>query len=379
MKRLGGVIANAFLVIASLAVTFGLAELGARGAFPQFADQIHTRNLTAGKYRHMGTVLGFHTRLPAEEAELVPQANDRVVLVIGDSVADGYGLSYFDIFWSIWQRRLELEGRREKVVALSGYGNNFSDNAQRIIDAIGAFEERGIPIASVIYQFNFNDLLPITRADLQQWNREQPFWQRFKRRSGWFNRLRHEVLNHSVFLRVASVKVAALVNQIGSEGKSCAELGLKALGAYSYVFVAKTQEQPGIRAWQQFEESLKAVLAELGPVPFAIVVSPISPLVHPGLNEHHLALPPRLDCGTVDPNKELDRLAATYQFSLCNPIAYMRNMFEKYRHEGNIKTMFHENDDNHPNETGQLLMAEYCYEHLFRRARILQQTRGPDP
>lgn len=359
-------------MLVSLGLVFGLCELAARAIYPEFARQLHTAELTAGKRRHMGRVLGLNTRLPAEGEEPKLEAGDRVVLVIGDSVANGYGLSYFDTFWSLWQRRLDLGGREEKVITLSGYGNNFIDNIDRITEAIGVFRDRGVELAAVVYQFNFNDLLPVTRADLQQWNEERPWWHMLRKSSGWWlAKLRHELLNRSVFIRASSIKLASVVNELSRSRASCEALGINALGSYSYAFMARGLEEQGARSWGQFHESVETVTRTLKPVPFAIVVSPISPLVHPDLREHHLALPPRMDCATVDPRRKLAMLAAEREFPLCDPIPYLKTTFDRYRREGNTRTFFHENDANHPNELGAYLMGEYCYEHLFQQVGIL--------
>jgi hypothetical protein len=93
-------------------------------------------------------------------------------------------------------------------------------------------------------------------------------------------------------------------------------------------------------------------------------------MVHPNLPEHHVALPIRMDCATIDPVERLFDMSRRLGFSICNPTSYLTDAFQRYRAEGNMKTLFHENDDNHPNETGSLLIGEYCYERLLQEDDI---------
>ena len=358
---------NLVLLLVTVSIFVGLAELTARAMYPEFANQIHSRELTAGKRIHQGKVLGLNTRLPAANAELESSLGSSVVIVVGDSVANGYGLSYHDTFWAVWQRYLRTQGKPDKVISLAGYGNNFTDNIESIVHAVDLFQDHGANITAVIYQFNFNDLLPSTRADLQEWEEEKTIWQ-WLRQGSWIARLRHELLNQSVFFRVLSIKAAALFH---SQSKSCSELGLSAMGGYSYAFMAEGLEKQGERSWRSFEQNLRTLLGALSDIPFAILISPISPLVHPDLPEHHVALPTRMDCATTDPVQKLDRLSRSLGFPICDPTPYLVEAFQRYRDEGNTKILFHENDDNHPNEMGSLLIGEYCYERLFEQEHIL--------
>lgn len=147
------------------------------------------------------------------------------------------------------------------------------------------------------------------------------------------------------------------------------------MGGYSYSFMAKGFEKQGERSWKSFEQNLKALSNKLDGIPFAMLISPISPMVHPNLPEHHVALPIRMDCATADPVEKLYDLSLNLGFSICNPTAYLTEVFHRYREEGNTRTLFHENDENHPNETGSLLIGEYCYEHLFRQENILERAK----
>ena len=125
--RLKEVILNGILLSLSVLVFSGLFELTARAFYPEFANQIHSQELTAGKRIHNGEVFGLTTRLPAAGASVDPAPGSRVVLVVGDSVARGYGVSYHDTFWAVWERYFRLQGKPEAVISLSGYGNNFTD------------------------------------------------------------------------------------------------------------------------------------------------------------------------------------------------------------------------------------------------------------
>ena len=364
--RVTRIVLNLVVLLLALSVFFGLAELTARAIYPEFANQFHSRELTAGKRIHRGEVFGLKTRLPAANAEVEPSAGTPVIIVVGDSVANGYGLSYHDTFWAVWQRYFRIQGKLDKVIVLSGYGNNFMDNIDSIVHAVNVFRDHGQKVTSVIYQFNFNDLLPSTRADLQEWGEGKSVWE-WLRQGSWIAPLRHEFLNYSVFLRVISIKGAALFR---AESTSCAELGRSAMGGYSHAFMAKGLEEQGARSWQSFENNVTTLLRNLKDIRFAILISPMSPLVHPGLPEHHVALPTRMDCATIDPVQRLDELSRSLGFPICNPAPYLSEAFRRYRDEGNTKILFHENDENHPNEMGSLLIGEYCYERLFQQGQL---------
>ncbi len=365
-------IANIVLLCVSVSVFFGLAELAARAFYPDFAGQIHNQELTAGKRIHNGEVFGLETRLPAEGASVEPSPGSPVLLVLGDSVTKGYGLSYHDTYWAIWQRYISLQGRPDSVISLSGYGNNFMDNIDLVIQGIDRFKDRNADITAVVYQFNFNDLLPSTRLDLQEINQNQPIFESL-RQGATIQHLRHTILNHSVFLRLTSIKISSLFHR---DNASCSTLGVKAMGGYSYSFKAQGFEEQGERSWQSFEQNLEVLIRSLGDIPFTMLISPISPMVHPNLPEHHVALPVRMDCATINPIERLYDLSRRLGFSICNPTPYLAAAFLRYRAEGNMKTLFHENDDNHPNESGSLLIGEYCYEQLRQKDNIWDEQHA---
>lgn len=207
--RLKGAMLNLVLLSVSVSIFFGLAELAARATFPEFANQIHSQELTAGKRIHNGEVFGLVTRLPAAKASMELSPGSPVVLVVGDSVTKGYGVSYHDTFWAVWQRYFRMQSMPDTVISLSGYGNNFKDSIESVARAIEVFRGHGAAITAVIYQFNFNDLLPSTRTDLQEFDEEMQIWERLKQGT-WIAHLRHELLNYSVFLRVLTIKGSSL-------------------------------------------------------------------------------------------------------------------------------------------------------------------------
>ena len=76
---------NLVVLLLSLSVFLGIAELIARAIYPEFADQFHSWELTAGKRIHRGEVFGLKTRLPAANAKIEPSAGTPVTIVVGES------------------------------------------------------------------------------------------------------------------------------------------------------------------------------------------------------------------------------------------------------------------------------------------------------
>lgn len=157
LRRVISLVAINALVLATL---LGVAEIVARLAFPEFQGHLHTPTKTLGVNYFFGDFHGIQVRVPSEGATL--EDRKPLFVVLGDSVSNGYGMSYEDIYWVQLSRRSPSAGELE-FVALAGYGNNLKDSAKSIGELA---RQPGVKIRHLLYQFNFNDVTPLASADL---------------------------------------------------------------------------------------------------------------------------------------------------------------------------------------------------------------------
>lgn len=378
----GRVTKGAAIGLLVLSVLLALGELAARALYPAFVGRVHGPNLSNGEVIHFSPAFVSSSNNPSGPAAPVSQEvlhpdlqvrvgsagerftlarGDSVVLLVGDSITWGYGLAFEDIYWSHWLRRLELGGSRLRLLPIHGYGRNFVDNLEPLLQIRRQLAAHGIDVRAIVYQFNFNDILPYRHGDLD-------ILARGGANAGWVDDLRYralvlkELLNHSTLFQVADFAVRRLLGDLDGP---CAALGQEALGQYTYTFGGEGFEQESAQLWQSFTANTERVVSGFHPVPVFVLVTPIARMIDPDLEYHALSARKRFDCATIDPLDRLERLAVDTGVILVDPSDYMKTRFDRYVAEGNPRQFFQVDDDNHLNALGARFFAEFGYREIF--------------
>jgi hypothetical protein len=346
-------------------VIFGLLavalEIGARLAFPEFIGHTHSANRTQGVEYSQRLWNGILVRFPSADSEV--DLTKKLSVVLGDSISNGYGTPYEDIFW-VKAGRLEslMLPDPHSWLALAGYGNNLVDS----VATLDKITKSNIRIGRIVYQFNFNDLMPYTRSDLQNIPAEGMAG------TSWFRTLalwRYEYLNHSTFLRVSQHYGGMLARK---RSGSCEQRGMDALGPYTWTFGGRPFKTEAEAAWKDFETRLGQVkvLADRIGANFVVFISPLVFDVdktgrHPHYN--HTALD--FGCATIEPRARLVEISRRLGIEMVDPTISMRTGFESRLREGNFQPFFFTADENHFTPVA----ANYAGEALFNAVFALDQ------
>lgn len=364
---------NVIIALLSIVIFFGIGEIIFRAVYPEYRGYILTENITYGKRMYKAPLLEGETRVRSADSITDLNPGDHVVLVFGDSVTFGYGLVYEDIFWSYWQRMLKLEGSNTKVLAITKYGNNVVNIFKTIRKTIRLAKEKELNVDGVIYQFNFNDVLPFKAEDLKD-------LKHIKNKNSGITKiilklvyLRTMYLNHSVMLRVLSNKLTHLL--FSNKNVPCEDLGYDGLGYYTYSFGGRNSKAMASKLWGNLEQDLTSLLLETKQIPFVLLVTPIPQFLEPEMSIHSMSRPKRFDCATINPIERLEDISQKLNFHLVNPTDYMKEFFENSIQEQNPQRFYHINDDNHPNEIGSKYFSEYSYIKIFREGLVPSEKR----
>jgi len=366
---------NAWIkLIVGVLVLVLAGEICCRAFFPEYKGHIVKKGTALGKKYRRVNCYGFDMRArhPGScPVDLTP--NDTVVIVTGDSVAEGYGMAYDDTLWACWQRYMDLENIPLKIFPVSKAGHNYQDNFNEISRAIKVLSENQVNIAAVVYQFNLNDLVPFTRKDIRQLKHLESKNSFITNVTMKLVRLRHVYLNHSVMFRVMTNAMARLL--FDNSGTPCECLGLEGLAGYTYTFGASGSEAVSATIWEDFREQMKKTLEATGETPFILLFTPIAQFIDPEMRTHPLSRPLRFDCATLNPAEKLEIMAENMNFHFINPGPYMKTAFQNYRQDGNPCRFFLFNDSNHFNETGARYFAEYTFFRIFNQIGINAESR----
>jgi len=344
---------SAILLVCAL-VGSGAIELLARALFPQMAGHIVSSTETRGKTFHVDATSGVKMRVPRPGHASDAAVARRVLLVMGDSISFGFGLAFHDIYWQRWQRMLDLrEDDPIRIISPAYMGNNFANNTESIRRFVELFADR--EIVGIVYQFNFNDILPFRAEAIRDAVQLTPLQQTLME-------FRIRYLNLSVAQKVAAHYLNRV--RLGLRPTDCNELGVDALGEYTYTYGAKGFEAISTELWQSFADKV-AEIREIAPeTPFFILVSPLAPQIDPRYQANYSTFRPRFDCATIDPIEQLTRISQANRVELIDPTRYMAQIFQDSVAEGNPAQMYFFNDLNHLNEVGASYFAEFSLHEL---------------
>lgn len=270
----------------------------------------------------------------------------------GDSVTNGYGVSYEDAYYSVFQKKLE-NVIKYNIFASGQYGNNFKVN-NSFIEKI---KENLIPGDKIIYQFNYNDLNDLGKNNSLLTDDEIPSRSNLMKIINKTNKFRYRYLNNSSFFQMLQHYASIMVRNTNG---TCEERGLDALGPYTYSYFAKGFEEKSKIIWKEFENSIietKKKLESLN-VNYTILIIPISIQLenHDIINK----LKYDLECSTQDGRIYLLKLLKK------NDIDYI-DVFDEFKKsiKKNNNLLYHSFDTNHPNIKGHKIIGKTLYEKIF--------------
>jgi hypothetical protein len=339
-------------------------EILFRALYPEFRNQVYTKTMSLGKNMIFGKFNGASVRVPYPGYENKINQQIPMILVLGDSISNGFGCGYEDIYWRKFERLSNItQSHPVQVISLSDYGNNLADSAKNL-ESFLAKSQTKLPIKTVIYQFNFNDITPYNRESLKEGTHLKGF-----EHTDWFKKvalLRQEYLNRSVFLRVMQHYAGIL--KVKRRG-SCEERGYDALRWYTHTFGSKPFKNESEQAWLDFEASLEKLkaLSDKINAKCLIVISPILyDIDKQKLHAHYDIFNLDFSCATINPKERLSAIAKKLHIDIIDPAPYVKDHFERIVREGNFEPFYFNAEDNHFTPVAATYLAEYMLSYFMK-------------
>jgi lysophospholipase L1-like esterase len=367
---------NCLLITFFTLLLVGCVELIARLAYPEFSGHIHSSSQTFGQKFYLAKNPTIRVPTPGHD----PSFQKPLIIILGDSVSQGYGSAYEDIYWAKAQRLLGLQlgEQAPTIVSLSYIGNNLNDSVRVLRNFL--IQHPDATVKKVIYQFNFNDILPeyYSREAVQALkireenrakanainppnpNRPSPAPRQLsfsEKMTAW----RYEYLNHSVLFRLTQHYAGRLARKTSG---TCQERGLDALGPYTWSYGSAPFLTESEELWVQFTAGLSDLqqMTNKLQTTLSVLVSPL--LFHvdtEGKHPYYNHLNYDFSCARIDPNKRLHKIADQLKVSVVDPTEYIRSSFNNRLKEGNFAPFFFTADDNHLTPLAASLMGEHLY------------------
>lgn len=330
-------------VIANIIVfllIFGSIEIFFRLQFPEFKGHIFSESKSMGINYIDGEFYGYQVRSPQQNDSRIK--NDPLVLIFGDSISGGFGTAYEDIWWRKLERLLEIKEIDREVISISGYGNNLGDSTANIKNAIKKLvQKEDVEIDRIIYQFNFNDIMPFSSSDLEELTPSNS--ELFSRFAKW----RYQYANYSVFLRTTQHYLGKFIRKTSG---NCIDREWHALGPYTWTYGSKAFKKESEIYWSEFKKNISNIkqLSDSYNIKFEIFLSPIlydidSLNAHPHFNYLNYDF----DCATIDPKERFKEMEKSLGIKIYDPSIALKESFEMRIQEGNFLPYFFTADDNH--------------------------------
>ncbi len=338
------------IILANLIIILTISsclEIGARLQFPEFKNHIFSKNKSMNLTYHDGDFYGYQIRKPTAEPYQVRSLP--LIVIIGDSISGGYGTAFEDIWWEKLRRILKTANKNYEIISISSYGNNVGD-AVAAVKKIASNEQ--LKIERIIYQFNFNDIMPFQKIDLKKTVRtNKDFFQSIAK-------LRYQYFNHSVFLRTAQHYAGKLIRKTSG---SCEERDIHALGPYTWTYGSLPRLNESEIYWDSFKKnilSMQTASQNIG-ADFEIFISPILYDIDViGIHPHYNYLNYDFSCASIDPRKEIILFSKSIGVKVYDPHEALRGSFKKRIQEGNFSPYFFPADDNHFTPLASSYIAE---------------------
>ncbi len=367
---------NTLIIAALTLLLIACLEIVTRLAFPEFSGHIHSNSQSFGQKFYLAK--NPTMRVPAPDYD--PSFEKPLIIVLGDSVSQGYGAAYEDIYWEKAQRllKLQLGEQAPTIVSLSYIGNNLNDSVRVLRNFLN--QHPNAIVDKVIYQFNYNDILPenysreaVDALKIREDNRAKanatstsnpsrpnptPRQLSFSEKmAAW----RYEYLNHSVLFRLTQHYAGRLARKTSG---TCEVRGIDALGPYTWSYGSAPLLAESEQLWAQFAVGLSDLLQTTKKLKatLSVLVSPL--LFHvdtEGKHPYYNHLNYDFSCARIDASARLRHVADQLSISIVDPTEYIRTSFNNRLKEGNFAPFFFTADDNHLTPLAASLMGEYLY------------------
>ena len=323
----------------------------------QKIDEFKLTAVSKSKNQFFEKFKGFNTRTDLTDTEKRFNENYKTIWIFGDSVSNGYGLKYTDTFFYILKKTLSSIRREFNIFSVSDYGNNL-DNIYEIINNNNEiFQEKDY----LVFQFNYNDILPQSYLDkgVGRVKTEVNFFRKFISN---FDTFRYNYLHRSTFFRVMTHYASIARRDTSGD---CQSRNLDALGMYTFSYGSKKYSKESINAWENFENKIINLknLTDDRNLKFIVLISPISLQVpyHEDLNFHKLDL----NCSTIDGREKILDILNRNKIIYSDPLYLFQDYVNLDNKEKNFEPLFFEYDTNHPNAKGNLLMSISLLETIY--------------
>ncbi|KGG00240.1 MULTISPECIES: hypothetical protein [Prochlorococcus] len=344
--------------------TFGLLEIFARNFFPEFKNResysLEKENLIYGKILNKNFFKKKYKNIwisrVINENHKFDYNNKDLFIVLGDSITNGFGMPYEDIYWVKMQKKVLLDKRINnniEFLALSDYGNNLNDSIKTINDIKDDFNSS---IKYIMYQFNFNDLIPL---ELQ--GAKNPDKTKFKK---LLAQIKYSSLEKSVFFNW-------FVHYIGASKRyleNCENGSSSLLNSYSFTFGSKGFESLSQKAWKEFENQIKklSIISKNLDAELFIFISPILyDIDNKGIHKYHSPKYINYGCATINPREKINKISEKLNIKVLDPKEYLKKGFDSYLKENNFQPFFYTADPNHFNNKSSEYIADYLYFNIF--------------
>ena len=163
---------NLLFQISIIFIFFIILELVAIKLFPEYSsnqlyigkqkiDEFRKTAISKNQNQFFEKLKGFNTRTDLTSSEKRLNENYQTIWIFGDSVSNGYGLKYSDTFFYNLKTVLGSIKKPFNVLSVSDYGNNLDNVYDIIIKNNEIFQKNDY----LIFQFNYNDILPQSYLD----------------------------------------------------------------------------------------------------------------------------------------------------------------------------------------------------------------------
>ncbi len=344
-----------------LIILFCILELVSIKIFPEYSEnQIYKKNndsnfdgysrITKSKFQYFEDLDNLKVRSNRSGNITEYDKSYNTIWIFGDSVTNGYGLKFTDTFYYSLDKIINFRKKNFNVFATSEYDNNIMS----ILESIEKNEDRFQKNDFLIFQFNYNDILPainLKKNKIQIANSEK---KKIRNLISFLDPIRFEYLHRSTFIRVLTHYASILVRDTKGE---CSNRGIGALGQYTYSYGSLSYKKESINAWNIFEERLIKLknFAEDKNLKFIVLISPISLQLknHEKLNFHNFDL----KCSTIDGRKKIIEMLNINNIIYSDPLILFEETTKIDSNEGNLEYLFFEYDTNHPNPKGNYLIS----------------------
>ena len=355
--------------ISIIFIVFIILELTSIKLFPEYStnqlyigkqkiDEFRKTAVSKNKNQFFEKFKGFNTRTDLTENDKKFNKNFRTIWLFGDSVSNGYGLKYTDTFFYILKKTLSSIKKEFNIFSVSDYGNNLDNIYDIINDNNQIFQENDY----LIFQFNYNDILPQSYLDrgIGRARTEMNFFRKFVSK---FDTFRYNYLHQSTFFRVLTHYASVARRKTSGD---CKTRDIDALGQYTFSYGSKNYFKESINAWEIFEQKVSKLkkLTEKRNLKFIVLISPISLQVsnHGSLNFHKYDL----NCSAIDGRKKILEILNQNNVIFSDPISLFEDFIDLDLKEKNFEPLFFEYDTNHPNAKGNLLMSISLLETIYQ-------------